>query len=122
MADITNEKDKMELKSIITKILSVTEAEEIYLFGSFAYGEPKEDSDFDLCVLLAEGEERPLKTVQRIYRVLAEMNVRSVDIIAETVSDFYRNSTVPALEKTIREKGIRLYQKGDVHESRGIFH
>ena len=33
----------------------------IYLFGSRAWGEPREDSDYDLLVIVPESDERPIK-------------------------------------------------------------
>lgn len=62
-----NEKDKKELELIVDIIKNTVKVEEIYLFGSFAYGTPTKDSDFDIYVLLKEGADRSLLEVQRIY-------------------------------------------------------
>ena len=53
-----NQQDSRELKLITDTVCSVVDAEKIYLFGSFAYGMPKEDSDFDIYVLLTDGRDR----------------------------------------------------------------
>lgn len=105
------ENDSRELKTIIDKILSTVDVEQIFLFGSFAYGIPKEDSDFDIYVLLSENAERPLKAMQRINMALARMNIRSVDILADTESGFYSKSNGPTLERVIRSKGVKLYER-----------
>ncbi|MCM1134087.1 MAG: nucleotidyltransferase domain-containing protein [Clostridium sp.] len=105
-----NQQDSMELKKIADTVCSVVEAEKIYLFGSFAYGIPKKDSDFDIYVLLADGSERPLKAIQKINIALARMDIRPVDILADTSTRFYEKCKEPTLERTIIDKGVPLYE------------
>ena len=106
-----NQQEKEELKRITDTICSVVDAEKIYLFGSFAYGVPKADSDFDIYVLLPDYSERPLKAMQKINMALARMDIRPVDILADTVSSFYKKSNGPTLERTISRKGVTLYER-----------
>ena len=40
-----------EIDNIIEEINKVVDVNKIYLFGSYAYGNPKNDSDLDLCIL-----------------------------------------------------------------------
>ena len=56
-----NQQDSRELKLITDTVCSVVDAEKIYLFGSFAYGMPKEDSDFDIYAGKQNRRCRPLK-------------------------------------------------------------
>ena len=42
---------KIELESLLKEINQVVRASSIYLFGSYAYGEPTEDSDLDICIV-----------------------------------------------------------------------
>lgn len=104
-----NQQDSMELKKITDTVRSVIDAERIYLFGSFAYGNPREDSDFDIYIVLSDESERPLKAVQKVNMALARMDIRSVDILADTSSRFYEKSKSPTLERTIVKKGVQLY-------------
>lgn len=108
-----NQRDHMELKMITDAVCAVVDAEKIYLFGSFAYGDPKEDSDFDIYVLLADESERPLKAVQKINMALARMDIRSVDILADTSSGFYEKCKGPTLERTILRRGVQLYERNE---------
>lgn len=103
-----NQQDSMELKMITDMVCSVVDTEKIYLFGSFAYGTPKADSDFDIYVLLADENERPLKAMQKINMALARMDIRSVDILADTSSRFYEKCKGPTLERTIASKGVQV--------------
>ena len=45
---MNNNELKSELKKLADKIKEITPATKIYLFGSYAYGTPNEDSDIDL--------------------------------------------------------------------------
>jgi predicted nucleotidyltransferase len=44
------------------------DCEKIILFGSYAYGTPREDSDYDFYVVLRDGAEKPILVLQKIYR------------------------------------------------------
>ena len=47
-------RNKMETKNLLTEVTTILESfgiEKIILFGSYAYGTPKEDSDIDLLVI-----------------------------------------------------------------------
>ncbi len=112
-----NQQDSRELKLITDTVCSVVDAEKIYLFGSFAYGMPKEDSDFDIYVLLTDGSERPLKAMQKINTALARMDIRSVDILADTASRFYEKSKGLTLERTVISKGVQLYERNGQEEA-----
>jgi len=105
------EMDKRELEQIINAITDVVEVKEIYLFGSFAYGTPTQDSDFDLYVLLADGTERPLQAIQKMNMAIARMDIRSVDILAEESKRFQEKCSAMTLERTIHEKGVKLYER-----------
>ena len=42
---------KNEVDKLLKEINNLTYIEKIYLFGSFAYGNPDVDSDLDLCFI-----------------------------------------------------------------------
>ncbi len=102
-----------ELDVIVDKINSTVRTEKIYLFGSFANGSPREDSDFDIYVLLDKFEERPIKSIQKIYRALSRLDIRSVDILANYTDIFFNTAKDITLEKTILEKGVMLYERNN---------
>jgi predicted nucleotidyltransferase len=39
----------------------------IILFGSYAYGVPREGSDYDVFVILKDGAEKPILVLQNTY-------------------------------------------------------
>ena len=54
-----------DLRRICRLIDETLEAEKIYLFGSYAYGTPGANSDYDLCVVIPDGTLRPVDAVKK---------------------------------------------------------
>jgi len=86
--------------------------EKIILFGSYAYGTPKEESDYDIFIILKDGTEKPILALQNIYGRLAQNpNYKPVDIMANYKSRYEERSKLPAIERTIAQKGVVLYDR-----------
>jgi predicted nucleotidyltransferase len=85
--------------------------EKIYLFGSYAYGTPREDSDYDFFVVLKDGTENPLLVLDDIYRNLCGPNYKPTDILANYKSKFEWRSTQPTMERKITRDGVMLYER-----------
>jgi len=102
-----------DIISIKESILSTVgdNCEKIYLFGSYAYGTPQKDSDYDFYVVLKDGIENPILVMQKIYEYMNDTNYIPVDVLANYKSSFERRSTQPTIEKTIANKGVLLYER-----------
>jgi predicted nucleotidyltransferase len=87
------------------------ECEKIILFGSYAYGTPHKDSDYDFYVVLKDGSGNPILAMQKIYEYMCDTNYIPVDILANYKSRFEWRSTQPTLERTIVKKGTVLYER-----------
>jgi predicted nucleotidyltransferase len=101
-----------EILAIKDNILKTVgeDCEKIILFGSYAYGAPKEGSDYDVFVILKDDTEKPILVLQNIYRGLAQNpNYKAVDVLANYKSRFEVRSRLPTIEKTVAQKGIVLY-------------
>ena len=84
-------------------------ARQIYLFGSHAWGQPHEDSDVDLLIIVPESSQSPLERGLAARRCLRDLRVPK-DILVQTQAEVDRASQVYAsLESEILEKGVRLY-------------
>ena len=70
---------KNELSDICRIIDATVDTEKIYLFGSYAYGTPTDDSDYDLCVIIPENSMRPADAVKAIRRALLPLQTMSLD-------------------------------------------
>jgi predicted nucleotidyltransferase len=87
-----------ELSTIIQAIASNTKIESIFLFGSWAYDEPRPDSDVDICDLNAE-----------IRFALYKKLTLPLDLIIAKKSVFERRSKALTLESIISKQGVRIY-------------
>ena len=85
--------------------------EKIFLFGSYAYGTPNKDSDYDFYVVLKDGIENPILVMQKIYEYMVDTNYIPVDALANYKSRFEWRSTQPTIERTIANKGVVLYER-----------
>jgi len=102
-----------EITNIKDNILSTVggNCEKIFLFGSYAYGSPDKNSDYDFYVVLKDETENPLLVMQKIYEYMCDTNYVPVDVLANYKSHFERRSIQPTLERTIANKGVLLYER-----------
>ena len=99
-----------DLTAICGIIHKTVAPEKIYLFGSYAYGEPTADSDFDLCVVIPDGSARPIDAVKQIRRALFRSQTRPLDVLVYRSGAFAEKSRHATLERTIAQKGVLLYE------------
>jgi predicted nucleotidyltransferase len=99
-----------ELDKLKELIINAIPVEQIYLFGSYAYGKPHKDSDLDLYVVLPDGlPMRDLDAGLQIRMAIARKKSIPVDIIAKNKSDFLDRLDGVTLERVVNRDGIRIY-------------
>lgn len=104
------DKEKEELDVLVDVIRKNVEAEAIYLFGSFAYGTPREDSDFDIYVVIPDDAIRPLDATQRIRFAISPFQKRPVDLLVSNLENFNKRKNLQSfVESDVFNKGVRLY-------------
>ena len=82
----------------------------IYLFGSYAWGVPNEDSDLDLMVILSNEDKVVFSTYKIGNRALWNIGF-SKDILVNNESDFQIWANHPStLQHKIQKEGIKLYE------------
>ena len=97
-------------KEITDKIVKALKPEKIFLFGSYAYGNPGKDSDIDLLIIM-KSSERPAKRRTRVSRLFWDRPV-PMDFIVKTPSEIAeRMSMGDFFIKKILTKGKILYDK-----------
>ena len=97
------------LNEMTSRLVAEFRPEKVILFGSYAWGEPGEDSDVDLLVIVAESDEKPVQRAVRAHRSLSGLNV-SKDVLVKTRMEFERYQDVKAsLENMILQRGKVLY-------------
>jgi predicted nucleotidyltransferase len=101
---------KSELDTLTEIIAATVPVEQIYLFGSYAYGTPHQDSDLDLYVVLKDSAEiRELDAVVKIFHAIGQVKRKPVDIIANKKSRYLRLASGPTMERKIAREGIKIY-------------
>lgn len=103
------DKEKEELDVLVDVIRKNVEAEAIYLFGSFAYGTPREDSDFDIYVVIPDDTIRPLIAMQKLNIAISPFQKRPVDLLVSNLENFNKRKSMAYIEREVFEKGVRLY-------------
>ena len=99
-----------ELDKLKELIINAVPVEQIYLFGSYAYGTPHKDSDLDLYVVLKDDlPMRDLDAGLQIRFAIARKKDMPVDIIAKNKRDFVSRINGKTLERKVNRDGIRIY-------------
>jgi len=97
------------LDEAVERLKKEFQPEEIYLFGSHAWGTPHEDSDVDLMVIVPESAERSIKRMQRAHHCLGDMDM-SKDVFVQTRAEFDRYRHLRAsIQHQIVQRGRKLY-------------
>ena len=71
------------LTQIVQRLVESLHPEQIILFGSHAYGEPNEDSDVDLFVIVSESDQPRYRRSREAYRALRGISIPT-DVIVMT--------------------------------------
>ena len=100
-----------EIEKIRDAIISAVEVEKLYLFGSYAYGTPTEDSDYDFYMVIPNNGMRPVDAMTEAELALWRTKIKDVDILAETPETFERRAkSFWTIEAKVVEKGVLLYE------------
>ena len=103
-----------DIKTIAETIRKAVPTEKIYLFGSYAYGTPHKDSDYDFFIVIPDGVMKPMEAMQKAQLALARKMRRTIpiDILAATNSDFdHMRHKLNTVEKQVDQKGVLLYER-----------
>ena len=99
-----------ELDILKELIINAIPVEQIYLFGSYAYGKPHKDSDLDLYIVLKDDVEiRELDATVKILGAIGKAKTKPIDIITNKKSKYLRLMTGPTMERKIAREGIKIY-------------
>ena len=91
-------------------ILKFVPAKYIYLFGSYVYGNPTDESDVDIYVVLPDGINNLTELYAKIVVDLGDKKIFFIDLFLNTESIFNKRKKENIFEKTISQKGKILYE------------
>lgn len=101
--------DPKLLEEAVQRIVEALRPELIYLFGSHAYGQPHEDSDVDLFVVVQDSTLPLRKRAVKAYRALRGLFL-AAEVKVMTRAEFERRAEwLSSIERVVREKGKILY-------------
>jgi predicted nucleotidyltransferase len=103
-----------EIINIKNLILENADCEQIYLFGSYAYGTPTADSDYDFYVVINDNAKMPILVMEDIQWGIAKTEIRMpVDVLAQYKTKFEARSKQLTIEKKVVNEGVLLYDRHD---------
>jgi len=91
-------------------ILKNVPARYIYLYGSYAYGNPTEKSDLDIYLVTPDNVSNILELYSNIMVDLSIKKIFHVDLLLNRESVFNKRKLENILEETIFQKGILIYE------------
>lgn len=101
--------DESFLADLIGRLVPIYHPIKIYLFGSRAKGNARQDSDYDVLILVNDDVPKELKEAREAYTALWGIKV-PVDIVVWTKSDFENSGAVPnSLPAKVLREGRTLY-------------
>jgi predicted nucleotidyltransferase len=97
------------LDEITSRLVAEFQPEEIWLFGSHAWGQPDEGSDVDLLIVVSQSDEAPVRRAQRAHRSLRGLGIAK-DVLVKTRAELERfRRVLSSLEAEILERGRLIY-------------
>jgi predicted nucleotidyltransferase len=103
--------DKKIIEEVKKRLIKAYNPLEIYVFGSYAWGCPDEESDLDLLIVIERYEKDRHATLVEGHKALVDVDV-SKDILVYSKDEFERFSNdVTRLCYKIKHKGRKIYAK-----------
>ena len=101
---------KNDLETLKNIIIDVVPTEQIYLFGSFAYGTPHKNSDLDIYIVVKDNApKRELDYMDDVNEARYKKVSMPVDILALKKNRFDDRITDATMERMIARDGVKIY-------------
>ena len=98
-----------QIEDVKYRLIKEFNPKKIYIFGSYAWGQPNEDSDLDIMIIIDKIEDR-IKTMRNGIKALRGLKI-SKDLIVETEEEFKNYSRKNyRIENEILKKGVLIYE------------
>jgi predicted nucleotidyltransferase len=102
---------KQELDALVQVMVETVPVEQVYLFGSYAYGTARDDSDLDLYIVFKDDMKmREIDALVSARAAMAAVQQTPLDLLGHKKGKFLvRAAGFATIEKDIVQKGIKLY-------------
>lgn len=102
---------KEKIDEAVRRLVKTYNPLKIYLFGSYAWGTPNEDSDLDFLVVIKESSERSYKRPIAGYGAMRGLMIPT-DILVYTKDEFNDwSKNITKISYKIKNEGEILYAK-----------
>lgn len=99
------------IEEVVRRLVRTYDPLEIYLFGSYARGDQREDSDLDLLVVVESSQERSHARVRAGYAALRGLGIYK-DLAVYTKDEFAeRINEIATLPYYVNKEGKCLYAR-----------
>lgn len=99
------------IEEVKKRLIKTYDPVAIYLFGSYAWGNPDEESDLDLLIVVDKSDEKSYRRPVAGHMALRGLGI-SKDIIVQTKEVFdHRSREITTLEFKIKRDGKVLYAR-----------
>lgn len=99
------------IDNIKQRLINTFDPVEIYVFGSYAWGNPDDDSDIDILIVVDQLKQKQWEAESLGYEVLFDFDVPK-DIVVFPKQEFeQRSKEISSLFYTIKQRGIKLYAR-----------
>ena len=100
---------KSKIEEATARLVTAYQPEAIYLFGSYAWGEPNEDSDLDFMVVLPSNVDVDWDLRRKSSRIMWGFEF-ATDVLLKNKLIFEKRAEHPStLEHKIKNEGIITY-------------
>lgn len=101
-----------EINRIIHEVNNVISVNKIFIFGSYAYGEPSENSDLDFCIITNDTSIRKRELMRSIRKSISKVATMPIDILVYCKDEFSERSMLEStIEHKIASEGVRVYEQ-----------
>lgn len=97
-----------QIQAVVQRIVEGYAPDKIYLFGSYAYGVPTEDSDLDLLIIKQDAEAKRSERAVAVRLLLWGTDAPPMDILIRTPTEMERAAGIFQSVETIAEREGRL--------------
>ena len=98
------------LQGITQRLVRALRPQQIYLFGSRAYGSPRSDSDVDLLLVIRPTDRAAGELSLVAHQAIGDVGC-GVDVVIRTVEEFEHRASWPSnFEATVKAKGRLLHE------------
>jgi predicted nucleotidyltransferase len=97
------------IDELTDRLVTEFQPDQVWLFGSHAWGQPDESSDIDVLVVICDSDETPVRRAQRAHRCLQGLGIAK-DVLVKTRAEIERfRHVASSLESEILERGRKIY-------------